>query len=251
MPLPVISRKTPRPPLLFLYGTSGIGKTTLAASFPGGLILPVEQGADTMDAPRLPAPATWGEAMDLIDRVIAEPTGVHALTIDSVTALQRLCVAETCALNGGARSIELIGGGWGKGWRFALDLWLTLLARLESLRSVGVGVLLIGHVEIKRYDDPRSEGYDRFQPRLQKEILAATIEQSDALLFANYAVFTDKEGNRNRAVGGGVRTLYCNEQPTHLAKNRYSLPDELPMEWPGIFAGIAAAFRPAAAQVSP
>ena len=32
----------------------------------------------------------------------------------------------------------------------------------------------------------------------------------------------------------GDRIIYTNNDPAFLAKNRYNLPDELPMEWPAI-----------------
>lgn len=249
--LPITTTKTPRPPRIFLYGPAGIGKTTLVSSFPGVLVLPVEEGADALDVPRLPRPTTWDEAISLVDAVANEPSGHRALAIDSVTALQQMCIVKVCQ-NYNAKSIEEIGGGWGKGWRPAHDLWMNFLDRLEVVRSRGMAILMVGHLEVRPYNDPRLSAYDRFQPRLHKELLASTIERCDALLCANYKVFTESEEKgfnktRARGIGSGVRVLHCTEQPTHLAKNRYSLPDELPMEWAGVLAGISAAFAPTVA----
>lgn len=246
MPLPVTTNKTPRPPRLFLYGPPGIGKTTLAASFPGVLVLPAEEGADALDVPRLPRPTTWLEALGLIDQVAADPSGYKALAIDSLTAMELLAVRHVCAEQQ-VKSVEEIP--YGKGFPLVAALWASLLDRLEIVRSRGLAILLIGHIEVRKYEDPRSDGYDRFAPRLHKSILPMTIERCDALLCANYKVFTSSEDKgfnkqRVRAVGSGERILYCDEQPTHLAKNRYGLASEVPMSWQPILAGIATAFAP-------
>jgi hypothetical protein len=248
MSLPVTATKTPRPPRILLYGPGGVGKTTLATQLPGALFLPVEEGADMHDVARLPRPANWTEALALIDQVAAEPSGYKALVIDTVTTMQQLCIQQVCETYN-VRSIEEVGGGYGKGWRPAYDLWMSMLDRLEVVRSRGLAIVLIGHLEIRRYDDPRSSGYDRFQPRLQKDILAGTFERCDGVFCAAYKVYTDSEDKgfnkvRTRAVGSGERVLYTDEQPTHLAKNRWALPSECPMSWGPIFAGIAAAFAP-------
>jgi hypothetical protein len=61
----------------------------------------------------------------------------------------------------------------------------------------------------------------------------------------NYRVSVVKDdkkdpSSRARGVGGGQRVLYTTERPSHLAKNRYrmpesiSLPDDPEQMWPTI-----------------
>ena len=35
----------------------------------------------------------------------------------------------------------------------------------------------------------------------------------------------------NRAVGSGERLIHTTERPAFIAKNRYGLPDTLPLDW--------------------
>ena len=56
------------------------------------------------------------------------------------------------------------------------------------------------------------------------------------MLFANDRISTVKSDvtfNKKvtRALGSGERVLYTEERPAFLAKNRYSLPDVLPLDW--------------------
>jgi hypothetical protein len=50
-------------------------------------------------------------------------------------------------------SIELAFGGYGKGYVRALDLWRTLLKELAILNR-SMHVLMIGHAQIKSFQDP-------------------------------------------------------------------------------------------------
>jgi hypothetical protein len=134
------------------------------------------------------------------------------------------------------------------GFLLVAALWVDFLNKLDALRSRGLAILLIGHYSIVRFEDPRSTPYDRYQPRLHKSILPMTIERCDILAFANYKVFTESKASgfnkeRSRAIGNGDRALFLTEMPTHLAGNRFSLPDETEMSWAEIFKGVAAAFK--------
>ncbi|MFW5750284.1 MAG: AAA family ATPase, partial [Planctomycetota bacterium] len=93
------------------------------------------------------------------------------------------------------------------------------------------------HAKVERFDNPETESFDRYAPRLHKTACALVIEWCDEVLFANYRVFTkttDEGFNRQRVqgVGNGERVLRTTERPAHIAKNRLGLPDELPLEWP-------------------
>ena len=64
-------------------------------------------------------------------------------------------------------------------------------------------------------------------------------EHVDAVLFANYRVSTLKSDvgfNKKvvRGVSGGDRLLHTAERPAFLAKNRFGMPDSLPLSWPDL-----------------
>ena len=97
-------------------------------------------------------------------------------------------------------------------------------------------VIQTAHSVIKRFDSPEHEPYDRFEIKLHAKASALVQEHSDCVLFANFRVSTTKSDvgfkkKVNRAVGAGERLMFTQERPAFLAKNRYSLPHELPMDW--------------------
>lgn len=258
MPLAITTGKQALPPRIFLYGTGGIGKTTLGASIPGAVLMPVEDGSDALDCARLGQPTSFDDVLQQLRELCTEDHPYTSLVIDSVTALEQLIWKHTVAQENNAKvkSLEDVGGGYGKGYIKAAEYWRTLLDALLYLRNKkGLAIVLLGHVEVKTVNAPDLEPFDRYQPRLHKIACAMLTEWSDALLFANYETFTvtdETKGNdRVRGVGSGKRIVHTTERPSHLSKNRYSMPDQLPLEWKAIQGAIIQAFQsPAAASAT-
>ena len=97
-------------------------------------------------------------------------------------------------------------------------------------------IVQIAHTDIKRFDSPKSEPYDRYVIKLHSKASALLQEHSDIVLFANFRISTIKSDvgfNKKviRALGSGERLLHTAERPAFLAKNRYALPDTLEMSW--------------------
>ncbi len=262
MNLPVTTTKQPRPPRILLYGPGGIGKSEFAAYLPGTLALPVEDGLDAYDVAKLPTPKTWEEALGYLSMVAENPGSYSSLTIDSITKLEDLAKAHVAA-RAKVKTIEEMP--YGTGVPALMTEWRTLLDSLNNIRAKGLAVLLIGHTATVSYADPRSQAYDRFQPRLHlttkgQGTLPMTFEWCDGVFCAAYQVFTASEDKgfnkeRIRAIGGGGRILYTTEMPTHLAKNRWGLPAELPFPprggaWSAIFDGISRAYAPTSPAVA-
>ena len=97
-------------------------------------------------------------------------------------------------------------------------------------------IIMLAHCDVKAYNDPSSEPYDRYTIKLHKGATAIVQEWADAVLFANYRTYvqaTDKGFNQkvNKGIGTGERVLYTEERPSYYAKNRYQLPPELPFSY--------------------
>ena len=241
-----------KPPRIMCYGTAGIGKTTLGMSAPAPVFLQTEESE--VDCPTFGLLRTYAEIMDAVGALYNEPHDFQTVVLDSVDWLEPLVWRETCAVNGWA-NIEA--PGFGKGYIAALDQWRALLDGFNALRDdKGMGIILLAHCEIKRFDSPETEPYDRYQIKLQPRASALVQEHVDAVLFCNYRVSTVKTDlgfnkKATRGVGGGDRLIYTNERPAFLAKNRYALPDSLPLSWPDLAACIPyynQAAQPAAAE---
>jgi hypothetical protein len=211
-----------------------VGKSSFAAGAERPVFIPTEDGLNEIDCHRFPMATSLKEVLDAIGALYQEDHGFHSVVIDSLDWLERMIWSEVC-LKRGVPSIEDIP--YGKGYTFALSHWRDVLDGLSALRGErGMTVILLAHAKVERFENPETESFDRYVPRLHKTAAALVIEWCDEVLFANYKVFTkatDEGFNRTRVqgLGTGERVLRTSERPAHLAKNRLGLPDELPLSW--------------------
>ena len=230
----VVSGKTAAPRRVMLYGTHGIGKSTFASCAPSPVFVQTEDGLGEIDCDKLPVATTFQDVMKGLSELYTEPHPYQTVVVDSLDWLERLIWAEVCRKRN-VESIEDIG--YAKGYIFALTQWREFLEGLTALRADrGMTAILIAHARIERFENPETESYDRYVPRLHKLAAAVVQEWCDEVLFATYRVHTkqnDEGFNRKRTqgIGTGERIIRTQERPAHVAKNRLNLPEELPLDW--------------------
>lgn len=226
------SGKCPGPRRIMMYGIEGVGKSSSAAAAPAPIFIQTEDGLGEIDCDRFPLAENFRQVIDCLGELYTEEHKFRTVVIDSLDWLERLIWAEVCRKKN-FENIEDIG--YQKGYAFALTYWREVLSGLDAIRNQrGMGVVLIAHSKIEKFENPEADNYDRYSPRLHKLASALVQEWSDAVLFATYRVDTvtsDESFNRKKAkgVGEGLRILRTTAKPAHVAKNRFGLPDELPL----------------------
>ena len=231
----------PRPPRLLTYGVAGIGKSSFAAAAPGAIVVQTEDGLGSIDVPTFGLLRSFDEVMQAIGSLYSEEHDFQTVVLDSLDWLEPLIWQHTAQLHN-QPNIEAFG--YGKGYLAALDSWRAVLEGLNALRDErGMAVVLLSHPEIKRFHSPQTQPQDRYQPQRPPRASALVQEHVDAVLFANYRVTTLKSdagfGKKVvRGVSGGDRLLHTVERPAFLAKNRFGLPETLPLSWPDFAAAV-------------
>lgn len=231
-----------------VYGTHGIGKSTFGAMSEKPIFLQTEDGLSGIDCERFPLARHYGDVMNALAALYSEAHDFKTVVVDSLDWLERLIWGKVCE-DRGVESIEDIG--YAKGYIFAVSHWRAFLAGLDALRNErGMAVILIAHAQIEKFANPETDSYDRYSPRLHKQASALIQEWCDEVLFATYAIHTKSidEGfgrKRVQGLGTGERILRTTERPSHVAKNRLSLPDVLPLDW-RVYNAFAQGDRPSA-----
>lgn len=245
----ISSDATIAPPRIVLHGPHGVGKTTFGARAPAPIVLPTEEGLGRLQVPHFPLLRTYDQVMEAIGVLYQEEHGYSTAVLDSVDWMESLVWAKTCAREGWD-NIEA--PGYGKGYVAAESEWRELLEGLNALRMErGMAIILIAHSDIRRFNAPDTEPYDRYQIKLQARAAARVEEWADCVLFANFRTYTthtkvEFDKKVTRGTGTGERVLYTEERPAFKAKNRYALPPELPLSWDA-FEQAVAGTAPAAA----
>ena len=234
MVLQVSTGKKQAPRRVLLYGVQGIGKSSFGAQAPGAVFLPTEDGIDDIECARFPLATSYAEFMASLASLYTEEHEYKTLVVDSLDWLEQLIWAEVCR----ARRIQSIEDvGYGKGYVLAVDTWRKVLDGLAAIRADrGMMIVLIAHAKIETFKNPEGDDFDRYQPRLHKFAAAVLQEWCDEVLFATYQTYTKATSTgfgqtTAKGVGSGARIMRTTERPSHQAKNRLNMPDELPFTW--------------------
>lgn len=226
-----------KPQKVLIYGPEGIGKTTLASHFPNPLFIDVEGGTSHIDVPRLPRPDSWQMLLDEVTWVRDYPEECGGtLVVDTLDWAEKLCIRHVC----GAKNWKGIEDpGYGRGFTYAVEEFGKLLNLLSEATERGLNVCVTAHASIVKFEQPDETGaYDRWGLKLidGKRASSASLvkEWADAVLFCDWktvVIAKDKDGKTARATGGRNRVMRCTHAATWDAKNRWGLPDEVPMDW--------------------
>jgi hypothetical protein len=229
--LSTISRgKRPRHIFALFYGTDGVGKTTVCSRAPNPIFIGAEKGTEQLDVARFPQTESIGELLSQVRALYTEKHEFDSVVLDSLDWVEPLIWKSVCD-EGKVDTIEQYAGGYGKGYVRALDLWRTLIRELSVLNE-RMHVLLIGHAQIKSFQDPElPTAYDRYQLKINDKAAALVREAADAVLFARFETELVKTNGKTRAYGEGNRIMYTESRPGWDAKNRFNLPFVLPLDW--------------------
>lgn len=240
----VVKGRQQRPLRVLLYGVEGIGKSTFGASAPAPIFLAPEDGTAHLDVHRLPVPTTWEEVIEAVRMLAVQPHAYRTLVVDTVDWIEPLLWAHICQRDG-KKDIEDYS--YGKGYVAALDQWRVFVAELERMREkTGMAVILLAHSWVKPFKNPEGDDYDRYELKVHPKAGGLLKEWTDVVLFANWETFAakDEKTKRVRGVSTGARLVYTTRTAAYDAKNRYDLPESLPLDW-GEFCTAVASHQPA------
>lgn len=230
--LEVTKGKVKQPVLMVLYGVESVGKTEFATKFPDPLFIDFEGGSERYDVARIRPKNYWDLKKWLSDE--KNLAGYKTLVIDSLDWLERSIHEALCEKAKVAQIEEL--AGYGKWVSIVLNECSSFVDLLKSIREkTKVNIVMTAHYKIKTFNDPlTATPYDRYQMKLADNFSALIREWVDMVLFANFETYSkvnsssDKKG---KGVGHGARIIFTEKRPSHDAKNRFSLPYQMPVDY--------------------
>ena len=222
----IVRGKQPRPCKAVIYGPEGIGKSSLAAKWPRPLFVDLESGTAHLDVDRV-APLSFGAVRQIVDELTQDRQGYETLVLDTADWLERQLM-EAMLAEHGWRSIET--PGYGKGYAMLAEDWRRFLDAVSLLSSAGMHVVFCAHAWLRKQELPDESGaFDRWELKLSKHVAPALKEWADLILFANYQTIVVTGDNGKAKAQGQERVMYAAHHACWDAKNRYGLPERLPM----------------------
>lgn len=220
-----------------IYGPEGIGKSTLAAQFPRPVFIDTEGSTVHMDVRRTPRPQSWTELLEQVYWLADRPAELGTLVLDTADWAEALCAETVCAR---AQKSGIEEFGYGKGYTYLAEEFGRLLTALDLAKDRGVNIIITAHAKMRKFEQPDEMGaYDRWEMKLSKTCAPLIKEWADMVLFAcykTYVVNVDGQGaqkGKNKAMGG-ERILRTTHNPCWDAKNRFALPEEMPLGYAGL-----------------
>ena len=240
--LKISGGKVPRAQKVAIYGSEGIGKTTMGSHFPGPLFIDTEGGTAHLDVRRVDGVTDWETLLSTVNEVAATPGICKTLIIDTLDWAEQMCIRYICEKY---KQNSLEGFGYGRGYTYLAEEFARLLAALDTVIAAGIHVVVIAHAKMRKFEQPDEQGaYDRWEMKLTKQVAPLVKEWCDLLLFVNYKTYVVTTETNSKKAQGGKRVMYTTHHPCWDAKNRYGLPDELPLDYAAIahiFEGVVPA----------
>lgn len=228
----IVDTRRTGPIKIVFYGPEGIGKTTFATHLPDPVFIDTDSnGTRFIDSKRLPYPKTWKDLLDEI-QFVSQSTPGKTLVLDTADKAESLAKLYLMKKNNW-KAID--SANYGTKYVALADEIGRLLKGLDAVINAGMNVAVLAHSARKKQELPDEMGaFDRWELKLERRDNALLKEWADLLLFANFKTTVVSGSNGKNKATGGERVMYTTHRPTHDAKNRMGLADELPFDYSSI-----------------
>ena len=234
--LDTVGKPDDRPVAVTICGDSGLGKTTLAASFPNPIVIRAEDGLQAIPSAQRPdAFPVLKKESDLWEQLKAlyrEDHKYKTLILDSVTALESMFinhVVESDPKN--PKSINQALGGYGAGLQAVAAMHQRVRRATEFLTdNKNMHIVFVAHADTETIELPDQDPYTPYSLRLGKKSMAPYIDDVDIVGFLKLETFTTGDGERKKAISDGSRLLVTYATAANISKNRYNITEDLPVE---------------------
>ena len=227
----MIRKPEDRPSLVTILGDAGLGKSSLAATFPSPIFIRAEDGLQAIplesrpDA--FPVLNSVNDLWEQLSSLIKEEHQYKTLVIDSVTALERMFIENIVESDPKKpKSINQAMGGYGAGLTAVAALHGRVRKACGLLNNKGMHIVFIAHADTETIDLPDQDPYTRYNLRLGKRSTAPYVDDVDVVGFIKLQSFVKDD---KKIISDGSRVLSVTATASNVSKNRYGITEDLPV----------------------
>lgn len=223
---------------IVLYGSSGVGKTTLASMLPSPVFIGLDDGGRKIRNPKTGEPVvhvvgihTFQDVRDTLHQINLFPKN-STVVIDTVTVLENIAepwIFENIKHEKGGIVTSLEGYGYGKGYTHLFETMRLIIQDLDALVRRGVNVCLIcQNMAVKRANpgglDFLEDGLKLSHSFSEKTSVRLHFgEWADHVLRLGYydtVVVGAKDATMGKVSGDSQRAVFVMPEPHFFAKSR-------------------------------
>ena len=228
-----IAKPNDRPIICTITGDAGLGKTSLAATFPRPIFIRAEDGLQAIplatrpDA--FPILTSVDDLWEQLTALIKENHDYKTLVIDSITQLDTLFlnyIVDTDPKK--PKSIAQALGGYGAGFQAMSSLHGRVRKAAGILNETkGMNIVFIAHAETETIELPDQDPYTRYNIRMQKKSVSHYSDNTDLVAYLKLETHTFGEGDKKKAISDGTRILVTYASAANISKNRFGISEDI------------------------
>lgn len=213
---------------ILIYGKDKIGKSSWCMSFPKPCFIDIEDRTSHLSVYKRLIPENSSEVKQAIDEAIK--SDCETVIIDSADWLEKMLIEELLKETG-KTSIDKVGD-YGAGYaqlRARFQPFINLFREIKKTKHL----LITSHYQLKTFNNPLTEPYEMYLPKLDKEIVSWICEMVDNIFFASEEVLLTGKGVKKRAIDDGKRYIFTNGCSAYKAGQSFDLPDKFELKETG------------------
>lgn len=220
---------------ILVYGSSGVGKSTLASLAPNPVFLDLGGNSRHIDVSRVVGINTYAEYLGFLRSDV--PLQYRSVVLDDFATVLELAashILETIPKEKGGKAKTLNDYGYSYGNVYLYDHVNLVLGACNALRDKGVNIIINLHQSPVEVPNPAGVDYQQFQPAIlgkddksRTNIRGVVIGWSD---YVFYVAFDRDVNDDGKARVSGSRTIYTQERGGFYAKSRTRIKASMPYE---------------------
>jgi len=228
-----IAKPDDRSIICTITGDAGLGKTSLASTFPSPIFIRAEDGLQAVPSESrpdaFPLLSNTDQLWEQLTALIKEDHKYKTLVVDSVTQLDTLFtnyIVDTDLKK--PKSIAQALGGYGAGFQALSSLHGRVRKAAGILNETkGMNIVFIAHSETETIELPDADPYTRYNIRMQKKSVSHYTDNVDLVGYLKLETHTMGDGERKKAISDGTRILVTYASASNVSKNRYGITNDL------------------------